>query len=360
MKAVGVTPKVAKSATLLDLADPQVGREEVLVKVVRTGVCGTDREIAEGLYGEAPPGSDNLVIGHEALGEIVELGSETSDLAVGDYVVASVRRPCLIESCGPCRSGQNDMCNTGQFTERGIKGRHGYLAEYYSDHQQWLTKISSEIAGVGVFLEPLSIVEKAMRQTQIIQQRLPWRISNALVLGAGPVGLLGAMLLRLQGINTYVLDRSESGGLKSRLISQLGAHHMDSRQTPLSEFAAETGPIDLVLEATGHAPLAFESLQHLAINGVLCLLGVSGASNSISIDASEFNNQLVLGNRLVFGSVNANLVDFKSGVGHLGEIERQWPGILGSMLTRRIPINEFQNAFEGQPDDIKVVIEMES
>ena len=360
MKAVAVTPKVANSAALVDLPAPQLGEQEALVQIVRTGVCGTDREIAEGMYGEPPPGSDYLVIGHEALGKIVEVGSKTSDLAAGDYVVASVRRPCVVKRCGPCRSGQNDMCNTGQFTERGIKGHHGYLAEYYSDHQQWLTKIPSAIEGVGIFLEPLSIVEKAMRQTQMIQERLAWHINNALVLGAGPVGLLGTMLLRLRGVNTYVLDRSESGGLKSRIISQLGAHHLDSRQTPLANIADEAGPIDLILEATGHAPLVFESLQSLAMNGVLCLLGVSGARNSISIDTSEFNNQLVLGNRLVFGSVNANLVDFKSGVGHLGDIEQQWPGILGSMLTRRIPINEFPHAFERQPDDIKVVIEMES
>jgi len=279
MKAVGVTPTVGESAVLIDLPDPQIHDQEVLVQVVRTGVCGTDREISAGMYGAAPPGSDYLVIGHEALGRVAEVGPKTTDLTVGDYVVASVRRPCLQESCGPCRSGQNDMCSTGQFSERGIKGQHGYWAEYYSEHQQWLTKIPSGIDGVGILLEPLSIVEKAMRQTRMIQERLPWQINNALVLGAGAIGLLGTMLLRLQGINTYVLDRSESGGLKSRLISQLGGQHINSQQTPLSEFAAEAGPIDLVLEATGHAPLVFETVQHMAINGVLCLLGVSSLAS---------------------------------------------------------------------------------
>ena len=360
MKAVGVTPTVRESVALLDLPDPQIRQQEVLVKVVRTGVCGTDREISEGMYGEAPMGSDYLILGHEALGQIVELGPKTTDLAVGDYVVASVRRPCPQQSCQPCRDGQNDMCSTGQYQERGIKGQHGYWAVYFSEHQQWLTKIPSEIEGIGVFLEPLSIVEKAMRHTRIIQERRPWHINNALVLGAGTVGLLGAMLLRLQGINTYVLDRSESGGLNSRLISRLGAHHMDSRQTSLRDFAAGAGPIDLVLEATGYAPLVFETLQLLAMNGLMCLLGVSGARQSISLDASGFNNQLVLGNRLVFGSVNAHLVDFKSGVEHLGDIQQRWPGILESMLTRHVPFSQYQQAFERQPEDIKVVIEMDS
>ena len=359
MKAVSVTPKVGNSVALLDLPAPQVGVQEALVKVVRTGVCGTDREISEGLYGEAPSGSDYLIIGHEALGRVVELGPEITGLAVGDYVVASVRRPCYQESCQPCRDGQNDMCNTGLYQERGIKGQHGYWAEYYSEHQQWLTKIPSEIEGVGVFLEPLSIVEKAMRQTRLIQARLPWQFDNALVLGAGTVGLLAAMLLRLQGLNTYVFDRSEAGGLKSQLVSRLGAHHVNSRQTPLAEFAAETGPIDLVVEATGYAPLAFEAAPYLAMNGLVCLLGVSGPSQVISLDASGFNNQMVLGNRLVFGSVNANLVDFKSGVTHLGDIEEQWPGALKSMLSRRISMGQYRKAFERQPDDIKVVVEID-
>ena len=360
MKAVGVTPKVKESVALLDLPDPQIRRQDVLVKIVRTGVCGTDREISEGMYGEAPTGSSYLIIGHEAIGQVVELGPDTTDFALGDYVVASVRRPCHQESCHPCRNGQNDMCSTGQFTERGIKGQHGYWAEYFSDEQQWLTKIPSGIQNTGILLEPLSIVEKAMRHIQIIQERLPGHIDNALVLGAGTIGLLATMLLRLQGVNTYVLDRSESESLKSRLISRLGAHHIDSRQTPLPDFSAGAGPIDLVIEATGHAPLVFETIQQLAMNGVLCLVGVSGASHNISVEASGFNNQLVLGNRLVFGSVNANLVDFKSGVGHLGDIDRQWPGILESILTRRVPFSQYQEAFERHPDDIKVVMEMDS
>ena len=360
MKAIGIRPRAADSMALLDVSEPPTGRQDVLVKVVRVGICGTDQELKQGLYGQAPPGSDHLVIGHEALGQVAEVGAEVENFAVGDYVVASVRRPCRHAHCGPCRSGENDMCVTGDYQERGINRQHGFLSDFYSEHQQWLTKIPDGTEPVGVFLEPLSVVEKAMRQTSKIQERLPWKVENAVVLGAGTIGLLGAMLLRMRDINTYVLDRSESGGFKSRLIAELGAHHINIQETPLSEVAADLGPIDFVLEATGYAPLAFQAFQHLAMDGLVCLLGVAGGSQEISVDAMEFNNRMVLGNRLMFGSVNASLVDFQGGAEHLQEINQLWPGTLERMITRRASLGEFPAAFERQPDDIKVVFEMES
>ncbi len=360
MKAISIRPGTADSMALMDVPEPPMGRHDVLVKVMRVGVCGTDLELKQGLYGQAPPGSDRLIIGHEALGQVAEAGPEVENFAAGDYVVASVRRPCRHDHCGPCVGGENDMCVTGDYLERGINRQHGFLSEFYSEHQRWLTKIPVPIEPVGVFLEPLSVVEKAMRQTFKIQERLPWKIENAVVLGAGTIGLLGAMLLRMKGINTYVLDRSESGGFKSRLITDLGAQHINSRETPLSEVAVDLGPIDFVLEATGYAPLVFQAFQHLGVNGLVCLLGVAGGSQEISVDAMEFNNRMVLGNRLVFGSVNASLVDFQSGSEHLQQINQQWPGTLERMLTRRTSIAEFPAAFDRQPGDIKVVIEMDT
>ena len=358
MKAIAVVPGVSNSLAVVDTADPQPGAQEVLVKVTRVGVCGTDLELKEGLYGQAPPESDYLVIGHEALGQIVEVGPEVKGFAVGDHVVATVRRPCPHQRCAPCLSDQNDMCVTGDYRERGINGQHGFLAEYYSEHERWLTKIPADLENLGNLLEPLSVVEKAVRQSFKIQERLPWKVENALVLGAGAIGLLGAMLLRLEGINTFVLDRSEIGGFKSQLISRFGAHHVNSRQTPVSEVAAGVGRIDLVLEATGYTPLVFEAARRLAPNGLLCLLGVSGGSHQIPIDSNEFNNNLVLGNRLVFGSVNAGLVDFRSGVGHMREINQRWPGALETLITRRTSLHGFQAAFDRTPEDIKVVIEL--
>ena len=360
MKAIATTPGVRDSLAVVDVPDPQVDDLDVLVKVVRVGSCGTDMEIKAGVYGKAPPGSDYLIIGHEALGRVVELGPKVKGLAIGDYVVSSVRRPCPHDWCLPCRSDQNDMCISGAYTERGINSRHGFLSEYYSEHEHRLTKIPAGIERIGVFLEPLSIVEKAIRQTFKIQERLPWNVETAVVLGAGTIGLLAAMLLRLKNINTYVLDRSEMGGFKARLISQLGAHHVDTRTTPVSYLAVDAGRIDFVLEATGYAPLVFEAFKHLAMDGLLCLVGVSGHSGDVPVDASEFNNSLVLGNRLVFGSVNAGLMDFRSGVGHMQQIDQRWPGALETMMTRRAPFSQYQSAFERYREDIKVVIEMDS
>lgn len=345
---------------IIDIPDPQMEDHDVMVKVVRVGVCGTDMEINRGEYGTAPPGSDHLVIGHEAFGQVMEVGPQVKGFARGDHVVSSVRRECSHEHCLPCRSDENDMCVTGDYTERGIKSRHGFLSEYYVERQQRLTKIPTEIENLGVFLEPFSIVEKAVCQTFKIQERLPWKIDNAVVLGAGTIGLLAAMLLRLQGINTYVLDRSDREGFKSGLLASIGAHHVDTREKPLSEFAPEVGPIDFIMEATGYAPLAVEASQHLAGDGLLCLVGVSGGSNAVTVDANEFNNNFVLGNRLMFGSVNANLVDFRSGVDHIKQIKEQWPGTLEKMMTRRTSFSQFHSAFERQPGDIKVVIEMDS
>ena len=358
MKAIVIEPGVSNSLSKIDVPDPHVGEEDVLVRVVRVGVCGTDQELRAGSYGEAPQGSPQLVVGHEALGQVVDLGSRVQAFVKGDYVVASVRRPCPHDRCSPCRTGQNDMCITGDFVERGIKGRHGFMAEYYSEQGDLLTRIPSDATGVGVLLEPLSIVEKAMRQTTQIQGRLPWTIENALVLGAGTIGLLGATLLRLRGINTYVLDRSKQGGFKSSIITQIGGHHVDSTTTTVSELAADRGPFDLILEASGYAPLVFEALEQLALDGVLCLLGISGESGEVPVAAGKFNNRFVLGNRLVFGSVNANQVDFQAGVQHLEQINSQWPGLLDSFLTRRVPFDSFEEAYERQPGDVKVVIEL--
>ncbi len=358
MKAIAVTPGVSDSLTLIDTPDPQVGNQDVLVKVVRIGTCGTDLEIKTGVYGEAPAGSDYLVIGHESFGKVVDVGPHVKEIGVGDYVVASVRRPCPHGWCGPCRSDENDMCITGDYRERGIKGEHGFLSEYYSENGQRLTKIPAEIEKIGVLLEPLSIVEKAIRQIFRIQERLPWNLENAVVLGAGAIGLLGAMLLRMRGINTYVLDRSEPGGFKSQLISQFGAHHFTIGETSLSKVATQIGRIDIVLEATGYAPLIFEVAQHLYNDGVICLLGVTGGSHDIPVNVNTFNNNLVLGNRLIFGSVNANLVDYRSGVEHMQQMHREWPMVMEKIITRRIPFTEFQPAYERQSKDIKVVIEM--
>ena len=360
MKAIGIEPGAENSLAMMDVPDPQVGDLDALVRVLRVGVCGTDMELKAGTYGDAPSGSPYLLIGHEAIGQVVEVGSHAEDISVGDFVVATVRRPCPHGHCFPCRTGQNDMCVTGDYSERGIKGMHGFLSEYYSEQVDRLTKVPPHAVAEGVLLEPLSIVEKALRQTFSIQDRLPWKIKKAMVLGAGAIGLLAAMLLRLRGIDTYVLDRSESGGIKSHIITKIGGSHFDSTKTRLSEIASNTGQFDFILEATGYAPLIFEAEEHLAMDGVLCMLGVSGESGESPVDAGQFNNRFVLGNRLMFGSVNANLVDFRNGVGHLEQISGEWPGVLQRLVTKRVPFSRFESAYERQPGEVKVTIEMDS
>ena len=361
MKAITVKPGIADSLALREVPEPAVGPGEVVVRVARVGVCGTDQEIIRGHYGTPPAGSDFLVIGHEGLGRVVDPGPAETGLSVGDYVVASVRRPCPHAHCRPCRSGQNDMCLTGDFTERGIQGRHGFLSEYYAEHPRFLTPVPPALAPAGALLEPLAVVEKALRQSLKIQERLPWNLERAVVLGAGAIGLLAALLLRLRGIDTWVFDRSAPAGRKARLAGQMGAHFANTGETPVSRIAAELGPVDLIVEATGYAPLVFDACQQLGSNGVLCLLGVADEGSPLTVDAGGFNNRLVLGNRLVFGSVNANPADFRAGVESLAQIEQRWPGLTESLQTRQVPLAEFQDAFAGQAEDvedIKVTVEL--
>lgn len=359
MKAVAVTPGVADSLRLVGMEEPAAGPGEVLVQVSQVGVCGTDMAIATGMHCQAPPESDYLVIGHESLGKVADSGNLAAGLAYGDNVVATVRRPCSYQRCRPCRSGHTDMCLTGQFTERGILGCHGFMAEYYTEDPRFLLPVPAELAPVGALLEPLSVPEKGLRQVWKIQQRLPWAPERAIVLGAGPIGLLSAMLLRLKGLNTWVFDLSPNDGAKARIASQIGATFVNTAETPVSAIADALGPADLIVEATGYAPLVMEAYGQLGNNGVLCLLGVAGDSGAVPVVSHEFNNALVTGNRVIVGSVNANLADFRAGVEDLLEFEARWPGVTASLLNRQVPLEEFRAAFDRNPDDIKVTVALD-
>ena len=358
MRAVAVTPGAAGSLQLLEVPEPEVGPQEVLVQVERVGICGTDMAIAGGMHCQAPFGSDYLVIGHESLGWVIEPGNGDNRLSVGDYVVATVRRPCAHLNCHPCRTGHTDMCFTGDFTERGILARHGFLAEYYAEDPAFLVPVPHELAHVGVLLEPLTVPEKGLRQVWKIQERLPWQPKKAVVLGAGPIGLLTAMLLRLRDVETWVFDLAPPEGTKAGIVGQLGATFVNTADVPVSTIAGALGPVDLLVEATGHAPLAFDAYSQLSNNGALCLLGVAGAANTVTVEPHKFNNALVTGNRVIVGSVNANPVDFQSGIADLARIEARWPGIAATLLNRQVPLNDFQTAFQRTPDDIKVTVSL--
>ena len=357
MRAVVVTPRKAGSGRLAEVPDPQPRDGQVLVQVHQVGLDGTDAEILQGRYGEAPPGDDYLIIGHESLGRVAEVPSGVEGLSPGDWVVAIVRRPDPAP-CRNCAAGEWDMCLNGRYTERGIKGQHGFLAEFYAESPDFLVQVPAEISQVAVLLEPLTIVEKAVEQVKRIQSRMVWRPERALVLGAGPVGLLAAMLLKLEGVDVYLYDAAEPG-LKRDLAQAFGATYLWSTEHRLGhELAAEIGPVDIVVEATGFSPLAFDAMDMAAPNGIVCLTGVSGGSRTLEISADHLNLEMVLSNKVVFGTVNANRRHFDSGVRHLQEIEVRWPGLLSRMITHRLPIAEFADAFERSPGQVKSVVEI--
>lgn len=357
MKAVVVTPRKAGSGRLVEAPDPQPRNGEVLVQVREVGLDGTDAEILEGQYGEAPPGDDYLIIGHESLGRVAKVTEGVEELSPGDWVVAIVRRPDPVP-CRNCAAGEWDMCLNGQYTERGIKGRHGFLAEFYTEAPNYLVKVPAELSNVAVLLEPLSIVEKAVEQIKRIQSRLVWQPERAVVLGAGPIGLLAGMLLALEGIDVHFYDMTE-GGIKRELAEATGAHYIWAKERKLGhELEASIGPVDIIVEATGYSPLAFDAMDMVAPNGIVCLTGVSGGGRKLEVSADHLNLEMVLSNKVVFGTVNANHHHFESGVRHLQEIEVRWPGLLSKMITRRLPLKDFGDVLEPSPGHVKSIVEM--
>lgn len=353
MKAIAVTPGVANSAQLVELAQPHPGPGEVSVRVLEVGICGTDRELNTGLYGEAPKGDSYLVIGHEALGEVAAVGEGGADFVPGDLVVPMVRRP---DGCPNCQAGEWDMCLWGNYTERGIKGRHGFAAEYFTERPEYLIKLPPELRTFGVLLEPLSIVEKAIAQAFRIQQRLRWEPRQALVLGVGPIGLLATALLRLRGLKTYTLATGPQTGLRASLAQELGAEYAAAGEMPIEEAGKRLGNLDIIIEATGASSVAFGAMAALGTNGVLALTGVSAGHRRLEVPADAINLSLVLGNKAVFGTVNANRSHFLHGVSDLAQIEARWPGWLARLITRRFPLEAFDQALPHLRDDMKTVL----
>lgn len=353
MRAIGVTPRQAGSARQLELPRPQATPGLALMRVLEVGIDGTDTEINLGEYGEAPPGSEVLVIGHEALSLVEEVGQGVTAFEAGDLVVSTVRRP---DGCPNCQAGESDMCLTGNYTERGIKGAHGYMADYYSEEPEFMVKIPPALRSFAVLLEPLSIVEKATTQAWEAQRRMLWQPKRAVVLGAGPIGILGTLLLRLKGLEVHVYAKTAGDSLQARVVESLGAVYESVDQHPVAGLRDELGQVDFILEGTGNSSVAFDAMAALGINGVLCLTGVSGGNRTIQIPSDVINLQMVLGNRLVFGSVNANRRYFELGVKHFQAAEQRWPGIFERLLTRRVAFDDFKSALDRRPEDIKTLL----
>ena len=338
MRAIAVFPGQANSMHLATMPKPTLdevsGGRGVLVKVLRVGVDGTDKEINAAEYGAAPPGYDFLVTGHESFGRVEAVGPNVTELQPGDYVVATVRRP---GSSIYDRIGTYDMTTDDMYYERGINLRHGFLAEYYVDDPEYIVKIPPGLKEVAVLLEPTTVVEKGIAQAYEIQRRLRvWRPRRAAVMGAGTIGLLAALALRLRGLEVTVFGRTPRPYLNSNLIEALGARYLSTAEMPILHGAAAHGPFDLIFEATGFSPVVFESMLALGKNGVLVLSSVTGGDRRIEVPADRINLEFVLGNKVMVGTVNANREYFEMGVKDMAQAEAQYPGWLERLLTHPI------------------------
>ena len=352
MKAVAVWPERRRIDVEERNPPTLVSATSVRLQMLDVGVCGTDTEICRFEYGGTPPpGEDHLVVGHEGLGLVAEAGAAVSGLAPGDLVVPMVRRPCDRPECRACRSGHPDFCETGAYTERGIVGAHGFLAEEVVEDERYLVRLAPELRGVGVLTEPLTIAEKALRQFLEVQRRLPWLAEagepellqgrNGLVLGAGPVGLLGFMLLQLRGLAVTVYSRGASDDPRTVLVQRLGGAYLSSAEVPASELANRVGDIDLVYEAAGASQLAFDVLPQLGTNGVFVFTGVPGRKHRIEVPGDAIMRNLVLRNQAVLGTVNAARLDFEAAARDLRAIRERWPGALEALITGRYPMSQF-------------------
>jgi len=346
MKAISVFPGKAGSVHLTDLPKPAVdqvpGGRGALVKVLRVGVDGTDKEINAAEYGTAPPGYDFLVIGHEGFGQVEAVGANVSELKPGDYVVATVRRPgkSIYDLIGT-----NDMTTDDTYYERGINLRHGYLTEYYVDDVEFIVKVPKGLKHVGVLLKPTSVVEKGIYQAYEIQRRLKvWKPHRAAVMGAGTIGLLATLVLRLRGLDVTTFARSTKPYLNADLIEELGARYISTKDTSILDGAKQHGPFDLIFEATGNSTVVFDGMQDLGKNGVLVLSSVTGGDKMIQIPADRINLEFVLGNKLMVGTVNANRDYFELGVRDMAQAEAAYPGWLSKLLTD--PVKGLENYAE--------------
>lgn len=349
MKAVAVIPGQPNSVHLAELAKPEVSEvtngRGVLVKVLRVGVDGTDKEINAAEYGAAPDGYDFLIVGHEGFGLVEAVGPNVTEVQPGDYVVATVRRPgkSIYDLIGT-----SDMTTDDIYFERGINLRHGYLTEYYVDDEEFIVKVPQGLREVGVLLEPLTVVEKGITQAYEIQRRLRvWRPKRAAVMGAGTIGLLATLVLRLRGLEVVTFGKTPKPYLNSDLLEALGARYESTDELPVIEGASKYGPFDLIFEATGFSPIVFESMQALGKNGVLVLSSVTGGDRMVEVPADKINLEFVLGNKVMVGTVNANREYFESGVKDLAQCEAQYPGWLRRLLTHPVKgLENFRELFD--------------
>lgn len=344
MRAATIVPMTPGSLRVADIPTPRRAPNELLVQAMAVGVCGTDRELLEGRYGAAPPGRERLVIGHESLGRVLEVPA-ASGFRAGDLVVGIVRHPDPIP-CAHCAVGEWDMCSNGLYTERGIKGANGFLSEFWCAAEDSLVKVEPSLGLSAVLLEPATILAKAWEHIEHIGRRARWEPRSVLVTGAGPVGLMAALMGVQRGLEVHVQDRNENGP-KPGLVKALGATYDPSNSN--STF-------DIAIECTG-APGVIRSLVRMQTpNSIVCLTGLSPSASEVALEVAPWNQDMVLRNQVVFGSVNANRRHYEAAAAALARADPRW---LERLLTRKTPLRECEQAYERRPGDVKTVILLE-
>jgi threonine dehydrogenase-like Zn-dependent dehydrogenase len=365
MKAIAITPGT-RSVHLTTRPEPAItAPDQIKLRVLQVGICGTDREEADGGRAQAPDGATELVIGHELLGQVVEVGHAVTRVQPGDLAIFTVRRGC--GECAPCAVNRSDMCRTGRYRERGIKGLDGYQTEHVVDTEQYIVQIPAELAAVAVLTEPLSIVEKAIDEAVRLQfARLPGALTtpdwlferHCLIAGLGPIGLLAALALTLRGAKVCGLDIVPADSARPTWLRSIGGDYISGHQIRPDQIRREHGPMQLLFEATGVPSLAFNLLEALDLNGIYVLTGIPGNSRSIQLPAAELIRDLVLNNQLMIGSVNAARGHFQLAVNDLQRAEHRWPGLLGQLITQRCPPEDAESLLEHHPaDEIKAIVE---
>lgn len=365
MKAISLVPGTTE-VSLIEVEEPKITKpDEIKMKVLQVGICGTDREEASGGRANAPEGKKELIMGHEMVGKVVEVGSGVKLAKPGDYGVFTVRRGC--GKCNPCNNNRSDMCYTGDYTERGIKGADGFQAEFVVDTEQYFVRVPDTVKELGVLTEPMSVASKAIEEAVIIQKARfshfedskTWlQGKKALVAGIGAIGLLAAFALRLRGAEVYGLDIVDEDSIRPEILKEIGGKYVDGRKVETMEFDDQIGEMDFIFEAAGFAELQIELIDVLGNNGIYVSTGIPGGNSPVTIDGADLVRQLVLKNQIVLGSVNASMEHFKIAVSDLEGAKEKWPESIKKLLTEKFPAKDFQPALrKSMPEEIKVVID---
>jgi threonine dehydrogenase-like Zn-dependent dehydrogenase len=365
MRAIAIKPGTPE-VHFVDRPEPDIQQEtDIKMKMLQVGICGTDREEAAGGRADPPAGSDELVIGHEMFGQVLATGSAVTRVKPGDYAVFTVRRGC--GQCAPCQQNRSDMCYTGKYTERGIKGRDGYQAEYVVDAEQYVVKVPEEIRSIGVLTEPMSVAAKAIDEAlQIQAARLKGLVDTgnwlkgkrALVAGLGPIGLLAAFALRLHGAEVLGLDIVPEDNLRAQLLRDIGGRYLNGKDIKVTDIDQQVGPVDFAFEAAGIPQLQIQLIDTLAPNGIYVATGIPSDERPLTIAGGALMQQLVLNNQVIVGSVNASMQHFAQAVDYLLESRKKWPDAIEQVITERLPVERLKEALHRHDaNEIKVVID---